>query len=253
MNKYFLLSSFLFSSLFLFEFSSDALIRENSSPNIKLTVTPTPAKKVEPAKVILDKEEICIPCEPGVRSREGLVCDGDMMVTVSAGRAEGNQFKYAYTISGGRIIGKGAKVVWDMTGAMPGTYQIEVDAEDKSSGRKWKETKTITVSDSGCGCGLCVCPSIEVDAPKLPTNAGEIITFTANISGGSAETITYNWTISDGVMVEGQGTPVIRVATDSKMAGKKIKATIEIGGICEECLKTESAEILIAVAKPDEK
>lgn len=256
MRKYLLFSSLLLSSMVSFGFNSNEFASENtSSLNAMPTVTPTPAKTVEaPAKVVLDKYAVCHPCEPGVRPRVDSDCDTNMVIAVSAGKAEDAQLKYEYTVSGGRVIGKGARVVWDVTGAMPGTYQIEINAEDKSGGRKWKETKTITVSGSNCGCGLCVCPTIEVNAPKSPASASEIITFTANVSGGgSGESITYNWVISDGVMVEGQGTPVIRVATDSKMAGKKIKATVEIGGICEECPKTESAEILIVPAKPDKK
>lgn len=250
MRQYLLLFPLLFSSTLLFGFNSNELIRLNSSPNVRLTVTPTPVNADESAKVVLDKNAVCNRCPPGVRPRVGSNCDSNMLITVSAVKIKDTQFKYKYTVSGGRVIGEGAEVVWDITGAQPGTYQIKVDAENKSSGQNWTETKMITVGEDECGCGLCECPIISVDASTSLTNAGETMTFTANVSGGSASNVTYNWKVSDGEIVEGQGTPVIRVATSSKMAGKIVKATVEIEGVCEECPKTESAEGSVANSKP---
>ena len=78
------------------------------------------------------------------------------------------------------------------------------------------------------------------------------MSFTANVSGGSQSDVTYSWTISDGKIIEGQGTPSITVATNYKMAGKTVKATIEIGefgGLCEACLKIQSASGLVSETK----
>jgi hypothetical protein len=37
---------------------------------------------------------------------------------------------FNYTVSGGKIVGQGAKVVWDLSGVKPGTYTITAAAED---------------------------------------------------------------------------------------------------------------------------
>jgi hypothetical protein len=171
-----------------------------------------------------------------------------MTIVVSVGQVENNQLKYEYTVSGGRIIGEGEKVTWNMTGAQPGTYQININTVDKSNGQNWTETKVITVSSQQCDhCSFC--PALTVNAPKSSTIAGKEMIFTANVNGVSADTITYTWNVSDGEIIEGQGTAVIHVATDSKMAGKTVKATVEIEGVCSECPKTESAEGSVINAK----
>ena len=48
----------------------------------------------------------------------------------------------------------------------------------------------------------------------------------------SAEEITYKWTISAGAIIEGQGTPTIKV---DAAGAAEITATVEIGGVCDEC------------------
>jgi hypothetical protein len=244
MTKYLLLITF---SL-IFSFGVDSSESTHKSYALNVIPVATPPVQSETDKLVLDKNEVYLPCPPGYRCIGGRVCDSDMTIVVSAGKSQSNQLNYEYTVSGGRIIGEGAKVTWDMTGAEPGTYQIRVDIEDKSKGQKQTETKIITVKNHNCFMD-CVCPTLSANAPTSPTKAGEMMIFTANVSGGSGEEITYNWTISDGEIIEGQGTPVIKVSTNPKMAGKTIEATVEIGGVCEECLKTESASGSVASAK----
>jgi hypothetical protein len=60
---------------------------------------------------------------------------GKIDVTATAVDPETDVLTYVYKISGGKIVGSAAKVVWDLTGVKPGTYSI-----------------TAAVND---GCGLC--------------------------------------------------------------------------------------------------
>lgn len=250
MQRYFYLLPILIFSIAALGFSSSNLNRENQSLIVSPTVTPTPNQSEEQSEIVLDKKVVCLPLEPGFRPLPNTECDSyDMTVTVSAAKPENNQIKYEYRVSGGRVIGEGAKIIWDLTGVQPGTYEIRVDINDKSNGQKRAENKTITVYDSTPICVLCVCPTLEINTPTSPTKVGETMTFTANVSGGSQSEITYNWKVSAGEIIEGQETPVIRVATNSKMAGKIVKATVEIKGVCEECPTTESAEASVAKAE----
>ena len=58
---------------------------------------------------------------------------------------ENDVLTYVYKVSGGRIIGAGAKVVWDLSGVAPGTYTITVGVDD------------------GCGiCGATITKEIKV-------------------------------------------------------------------------------------------
>jgi len=43
---------------------------------------------------------------------------------------EDDPLTYNYTITAGKIIGTGANVKWDLTGVLPGTYEIKVAVDD---------------------------------------------------------------------------------------------------------------------------
>ncbi|NOT46992.1 MAG: hypothetical protein HOP17_04490 [Acidobacteria bacterium] len=62
------------------------------------------------------------------------------------------------------------------------------------------------------------------------------MTFTANVSGGSASNLTYNWTVTAGTITSGQGTPSITVATTREMANSSVTATVDVGGQCAEAV-----------------
>lgn len=181
-------------------------------------------------------------CGPGQRPVDPARCTDDMSVnvTTTAVDPENDVLTYQYTVSGGRIVGQGANVSWDLTGAQPGTYTITAGVDDSCGVCGTTQTRTITVETCEC-VTICECPTIDVTGPAGLTNPGETMTFTANVSGGSASNPTYNWTVSSGTIIEGQGTPVIRVATTQDMAGSTVTATVEVGGICEECERTRSA------------
>lgn len=142
-----------------------------------------------------------------------------------------------------------------MKGAQPGTYEIKIDLiDDKSGNLLQSATKTINVvacDDYGDRC--LECPIFSVDPPTMPIQAGETMIFTANVRYGNAENMIYNWTTSNGKIIEGQGTPIIKVATTSKMAGKSVKANVnfiwDCSDICND--KTASASGLVAKKRKD--
>ncbi|HEX9960691.1 MAG TPA: hypothetical protein VGB00_07160, partial [Pyrinomonadaceae bacterium] len=86
----------------------------------------------------------------------------------------------------------------------------------------------------------CTCPTTSITGPSGVTTPGETMTFTANVSGGTAENITYNWTVSAGSIESGQGTPSITVRVPADLFSSNITATVEIGGtgLCAECPRT---------------
>ncbi|MDQ3748188.1 MAG: hypothetical protein M3367_04100 [Acidobacteriota bacterium] len=257
MHKQIALLLLIFSSIFWFGFNSDRLIHKSHSANVSPTVTPTPDSSSDSVSIELDRDITSRPCPPSYRCRGN--CDSNMsiVVTISDAKSENNQLNYNYTVSGGRIVGEGAKVNWDLMGASPGTYQIKIDVINNKSGNLLQSaTKTITVEeciDDGDRC--LVCPAFSVDAPTTPTQAGETMIFTANVGYGNAENMIYNWTISDGKIIEGQGTPTIKVATNRKMAGKVVKATANFKWDCSEICKnnTASASGLVATKKRKDK
>ncbi|MGI8788410.1 MAG: hypothetical protein ACR2HG_11695 [Pyrinomonadaceae bacterium] len=196
----------------------------------------------------LNKTTVTNPCPPGFRPAEGQACSDDRTVgiTTTAVDPENDVLTYNYTVSGGRIVGQGANVTWDLTGAQPGTYTITSGVDDGCGVCGKTQTRTITVADCNC-IKVCDCPTLSVTGPPASVNAGDTITFTANVAGGSQSEVTYNWTTSAGTIIEGQGTPVVRVATTPDMAGGTVTGTVTIGGVCDECQKTASDTVDINV------
>ena len=183
----------------------------------------------------LSENKVIIPCGPGERPKEGVNCSDNQSVGVTATAVdpEGDVLTYSHTVSGGRVVGQGANVTWDLSGANPGTYTITTGVDDGCGVCGKTQTKTITVEK--CDCFVpddCVCPTVSVTGPDAITQPGGVMTFTANLSGGSGSDYTYTWKVSQGEIIEGQGSPVIRVQTSEAMAGQNIVAMVTIGGTC---------------------
>lgn len=89
------------------------------------------------------------------------------------------------------------------------------------------------------------CPTISVKGPSQITPIDDSMTFTANISGGSFDKVSYEWIASNGTIVSGQNTPTIVVSTNSDLAGQTVTATVKISGLPQNCQNetSESGEV----------
>ncbi len=242
MNKLFvslLVAAFLFVSLWS---NPTAVAVRNQSPPVTPTRTPQFSAEIE--RLELDRNEIVHPCrlagnEPAPPNAKCPDDKGSIAVKTLVKNPRKRPLIYAYTVSGGFIVGTGESVVWNLKDARPGTYTIIAGI---SEGRGFNpKTQTATITVTICACPECYCPTLSVTGVEEIT-AGETAEFTANVSGGTSAEITYNWTVSQGEIVEGQGTPTIRVETTDEMTGT-VEATVEIGGegLCPDCTRTASA------------
>jgi hypothetical protein len=66
-------------------------------------------------------------------------------VLTQASDPENDTLIYDYKISGGKIIGQGSKVIWDLAGVGPGTYSITADVDDGYAMSLKKITEEIRV------------------------------------------------------------------------------------------------------------
>lgn len=197
----------------------------------------------------LSETTVTRPCPPGQQPAEGQTCSDDLSVnvTTTAVDPENDVLTYNYTVSGGRITGQGANVQWDLTGAQPGTYTITAGVDDSCGVCGKTQTATITVADCVCR-EVCTCPTLDVTGPSSAVAPGEVMTFTATVTGGSQSTVTYDWSVTSGTIIEGQGTPSIRVQTTPEMAGTNVTATVNIGGLCDTCPEKSASETGIVAA-----
>jgi hypothetical protein len=191
----------------------------------------------QPANVTaldLSATTLNLPCPPGGTPGEGIVCPDNMMVDVrtTAFDPENDPLIYNYTVSGGRIVGSGANVQWDLSGVSPGTYTITAGVDDGCGICGQTQTRTVTVQECP-RCITCECPTLTVTGPAGITKPGDVMTFTANVVGGPA--VTYNWTVNRGTIESGQGTPSIRVRTSMADAGQNVTATVTLGITDPDC------------------
>lgn len=141
---------------------------------------------------------------------------------------------FRYAVSGGRIVGEGAKVVWDLNRTRPGIYTISAAIDEGRGFGIASPAQQIELGEFCCCLMPCVCPTLDVSGGGR-ISAGEIMTFTTSLAGGSGSDFIYTWTVSQGEIVAGQGTPEIKVKTTAETRGR-ITATVEIGGaLCPSC------------------
>lgn len=209
-------------------------------------------KPADVTGVTLSDSEIQLPCQPGFKSTSGGCNDSTTInVSTSAVDPENDVLTYNYTVSGGRIVGQGKDVQWDLSGAGKGTYTITAGVDDGCGLCGKTMTQTVSVVDCPDCKKICDCPSLTVSGPAGITNPGDAMTFTANVSGGSQDTVTYNWSVSAGTIESGQGTPSITVRTSAGDAGGNVTATVEIGGMDPTCgCPSTGSETAPVAAKP---
>jgi len=153
--------------------------------------------------------------------------------------------RYTYSTTGGRIVGGGANVSWDLSGVRPGTYTATVEA-DNGLGRECVAFASTRIIINECPPPRPFCPNVAIYCPDTVT-LGAPVTFTANLSGGTPNvTPVYNWTVSAGRILSGQGTSSITVDT-AGLGGQAIRATVAVGGYDLNCTATCTTQIPAAI------
>ncbi len=199
--------------------------------------------------VTLSDTVISLPCPPGYKSSSGACNDSRTInVSTSASDAENDVLTYNYTVSGGRIVGQGANVQWDLSGVQPGTYTITTGVDDGCGVCGKTDTKTITIEECKDCVKICECPTITITGPGGTTNPGETMNFT--LSGLGSYTV--NWSVSAGTIESGQGTASITVRAPADGSVSNITATAEVGGLDPNCNCTATYSETGPVAPPEE-
>ena len=169
-----------------------------------------------------------------------------VQLTAKAVSPSGNPIKYKWTTSAGVINGEGPTVTWNLAGLKPGYHKASLDIQSVGSDGSCQAFSSISVLVNPCAEVRPVCPAIEI---SCPTNVAidQPLTFTSRYSGGVPANVTpaYNWTVSAGTIIEGQGTDTIKVDTKG-LAGQTVRASLSMGGYNLEC----AADCAISIPLP---
>ncbi len=210
--------------------TSSRAARKGKGP--QQSATPAPSPQYQPPTIRLDADAQVVTLCPDAES----ISNPRVRLKAQGVSPEGKPLRYKWTVSGGRLDSyDGTDVVWDLTDAQPGVYNASVTVEsgpvDNPLCTAFTSTKVVV---RNCPPPRPVCPNVSIYCPDVQ-QAGTPVTFTASVSGGTAGvTPAYNWVVSAGQIISGQGTATITVDT-AGLAGQPITATVEVAGYNLEC------------------
>ena len=174
------------------------------------------------------------------------VCEGPAIVHLNARATSNYPISYRWTSNAGRIAGDGAEVTWDLAGLQPGYYKAYVDIDTGSGDEACQAFASTAVLVKHCAPPPPVCPNVAIECPDRVV-VNEPLTFRSTVSGGSPGVRqVYNWTVSAGRIVDGQGTDTIHVDTTG-LAGQSVTATLSMGGYNLDCTATCTVQFPVPV------
>lgn len=183
-------------------------------------------------------------CPEGQESSGTCTSDSQVALRTSASDPENDVLLYSYTTTGGRIVGDGANVTWDLSGVQPGTYRANVYVKDGQPFHEVTDFVTITVTE----CNDCrpkplptppPCPPLSLDGPTNIIEPGQRATITARAGGSPVS--NYRWSVSCGTILSGDGTQAISVDTSTCEARSvTVNLTVEGGDFRPECTSSAS-------------
>lgn len=172
-------------------------------------------------------------------------CEGETVaealihLTATATSPGGNPIRYKWISTGGRIVGDGPEVTWDLSGVKAGSYKANLEINTGSHEEACEAFSSATVFVI---CPAPVCPNVLITCPDRVV-ANQPLTFSATATGGSGNiTSVYKWIVSGGDIIEGQGTKSIKVDTTG-LGGQTIKATFSVEGYPAVCAASCGAQI----------
>ena len=167
-------------------------------------------------------------------------------LTANAVSPGGYPIKYKWTTDAGTISGEGPVVTWNMAGLKPGYHKASLDIQSVGAEGSCQAFSSVTVVVNPCPVIPPVCPAIEISCPTT-VGIDQPITFTSRYTGGTPANVTpvYNWSVSAGTIIDGQGTSTIKVDTTG-LGGQTVRATLSMGGYNLEC----SADCVVSIPLP---
>lgn len=201
-------------------------------------------KKVRVESRAFTPPNLSLSAEPRVIT----VCEGSggAMVHLNARATSNYPISYRWTSNGGRISGDGDSVTWDLSGLAPGYYKAYVDIDTGSGDEACQAFAATSVLVKRCLPPQPTCPNVAIECPDKVV-LGEPLTFRSAVTGGSGNVRqTYNWTVSAGSIIDGQGTDTIHVDT-SGLAGQSVTATLTMGGYNLDCSATCTVQFPVPV------
>ena len=195
------------------------------------------------------KTSVTHPCPPGSHSTSrSCPTTVDMQVALTAVAKGFSKPTYSYNVGGGRIIGEGSNVTWDLSQAGPGFFRAIVEVQDN---KKHRAVASVDVKVHHCP--DCVnsepCPAPVVICYN-EVRAGTPITCKVEIGPRSDPgPLTFEWSARDSSgndlaeRISRRG-EYVSIRTDG-LGGQSVTATVEIKGLYPSCARTHSGSTVV--------
>lgn len=97
------------------------------------------------------------------------------------------------------------------------------------------------------------CPTLSISGPAGITDRGETLEFAVDSTFKDVEKLDYKWSVSDGIIVAGQGKPWITVDSTREISNESITVKVIVTGFPEGCSNSaESTAYIAIIADPVE-
>ncbi len=204
----------------------------------------------------LSKSTVGVSCPKGMKcDYRGLKDPAPIIdVAVSSIDRQNDPPSFIYRVTGGKIIGTGHNVKWDLSEVSYGTYSITVAADDGYGVLGKTVSRSVTVENFS-GCVFCDCPPIRIAEPDIAI-INEMSEFAATIGGPVPKSnLKYVWEVTNGKIVSGNGTSTIRVQWDASKVQQPAVVTLKVFDPDDPCAclfrREWSRELLPASPKPN--
>src|SRR5687768_6041331 len=156
-----------------------------------------------------------------------------VQLTARATSPNNNPIRYSWRVTSGQIAGEGAAVAWQLAGVAPGQHKAYL-VINTGAANELCEATAYTMVTVRPAAPKPTCPNVGITCPEQ-IKAGQPLTFSSSLSGGTGNVPSiFNWTVSSGRIISGQGTSSITVDT-SGLEGQSLKASLTMGGYEVEC------------------
>ena len=156
-----------------------------------------------------------------------------VQLTARATSPNNNPIRYSWRVTSGQIAGEGAAVAWQLAGVAPGQHKAYL-VINTGAANELCEATAYTIVTVKPVAPKPTCPNVGITCPEQ-LKAGQPLTFSSSLSGGTGNVPSiFNWTVSSGRIISGQGTSSITVDT-SGLEGQSLKASLSMGGYEVEC------------------
>jgi hypothetical protein len=116
-----------------------------------------------------------------------------------------DKLTYKYTVTGGKVVGTGPDVNWDLTGFQAGVYTITVEVSDGKTNPPAEKKATVTLAERQC---ISLCPDVELSDIRKVDGSNDLI-LSANLVYAPETKLV--WSTRGATIVAGQGSQLVRV------------------------------------------